>query len=129
MNSTAIQLLRKLWRRKAENGPASRRERHELITVGDFSIDLETRTATLHGRDLGLNGAEFDLLVFLADHPKQLVTPQTMLATRWAGQGARQRQFVRVLMSLRGKLEADGSAKRYIQTEPWVFYRFNPHAM
>ena len=68
----------------------------ELIEVGDFRIDLQTRSATLGGRELQLDDAEFDLLVFIASHPKQLVTPQTMLATRWPDRGSRQSQFVRV---------------------------------
>jgi DNA-binding response OmpR family regulator len=90
---------------------------------------MHRRTATLRGRELHLDRAEFDMLVFLAAHPKQLVTPQTMLATRWLQTGARQSQFMRVLISLRNKLEACGSAKHYLRTEPWIFYRFDPKAL
>jgi len=37
-----------------------------IIDVGDFRIDLSGRTATLRGRELELNAAEFEVLVFLA---------------------------------------------------------------
>jgi two-component system KDP operon response regulator KdpE len=98
----------------------------ETIAAGDFQIDLENRTATLRGRPLPLTGEEFDLLMFLIDHPRKLVTQQTRLATNWAGHGLRQTEFLRVLVSLQKKLGSEGSTQHYIRTEPWVFYRFDP---
>ena len=100
----------------------------ETIAAGDFRIDLENRTATLRGRPLQLTGEEFDLLMFLIDHPRKLVTQQTRLATNWAGHGLRQTEFLRVLLSLRKKLDSEGSSQHYIRTEPWVLYRFDPGA-
>ena len=101
----------------------------ETIAAGDFQIDLENRTATLRGRPLQLTGEEFDLLMFLIDHPRKLVTQQTRLATNWAGHGLRQTEFLRVLLSLRKKLDSEGSSQHYIRTEPWVFYRFDPGSL
>jgi two-component system KDP operon response regulator KdpE len=100
----------------------------ETIAAGDFRIDLGNRTATLRGRPLQLTGEEFDLLMFLIDHPRKLVTQQTRLATNWAGHGLRQTEFLRVLLSLRKKLDSESSSQHYIRTEPWVFYRFDPGA-
>ena len=115
--------------RRDERGSDAPADPLDIRKVGDFQFDMVRRTAMLNGRELGLDPAEFDLLLFLIEHPKQLVTPQTVLATRWPGRGPRQSQFVRVLMSLRGKLEAGGSGKQYIRTEPWIFYRFDPHSL
>jgi two-component system KDP operon response regulator KdpE len=100
----------------------------ETIAAGDFRIDLENRTASLRGRPLPLTAEEFDLLMFLIDHPRKLVTQQTRLATNWAGRGLRQTEFLRVLLSLQKKLGSESSAQHYIRTEPWVFYRFDPGA-
>jgi DNA-binding response OmpR family regulator len=100
----------------------------ETIAAGDFRIDLENRTATLRGLPLQLTGEEFDLLVFLIDHPRKLVTQQTRLATNWSGHGLRETEFLRVLLSLRKKLDSEGSSQHYIRTEPWVLYRFDPGA-
>jgi DNA-binding winged helix-turn-helix (wHTH) protein len=79
-------------------------------------------------RELQLSSEEeFDLLVFLAGHPKRLVTPRTRLATNWTGSALRQAEFMRVLQPLRKKLDAEGdSTQHYIQTEPWILYRFDP---
>lgn len=97
-----------------------------IIESGDFKIDLATRKVTLRGEDLSLTSEEFDVLVFLAGHPQRLVTPHTMLATSLSANGFRQTKFLRVLMSLRKKLDAAGHGKHYLQTEPWIIYRFDP---
>jgi two-component system KDP operon response regulator KdpE len=99
-----------------------------MIESGDFKIDLAARTVTLRGEDLSLTAEEFDVLVFLAGHPQRMVTPHTMLATSWTANGLRQTEFLRVLMSLRKKLDVAGHGKRYLKTEPWVIYRFDPSA-
>jgi two-component system KDP operon response regulator KdpE len=98
----------------------------EMIESGDFKIDLAARTVTLRGEDLPLTSEEFDVLVFLARHPKRMVTPHTVLATRWDASGLRQTEFLRALVSLRKKLDAAGHGKHYLRTEPWVIYRFDP---
>ena len=85
----------------------------ETIAAGDFRIDLENRTATLRGRPLQLTGEEFDLLMFLIDHPRKLITQQTRLATNWDGHGLRQTEFLRVLLSLRKKMEFEGSSQHF----------------
>ena len=41
-----------------------------MIESGDFRIELARRTVTLRGRELPLTSEEFDVLVFLAGHPK-----------------------------------------------------------
>jgi two-component system KDP operon response regulator KdpE len=99
-----------------------------MIESGDFQIDLAARTVTLRGEDLSLTAEEFDVLVFLAGHPQRMVTPHTMLATSWTANGLRQTEFLRVLMSLRKKLDVAGHGKRYLKTEPWVIYRFDPNS-
>ena len=97
-----------------------------MIKSGDFHIDIDKRTVTLRGQQLELTSEEFDVLVFLAGHPQRLVTPHTMLATRWTANRPRQTEFLRVLISLREKLDAVGPGKHYLRTEPWVIYRFDP---
>jgi len=97
----------------------------EIIEAGDFHLNVATRTAVLRGTTLELTASEFDLLVFLVNHPKHLVTPQTKLTTGWASSTIRQTEFLKTLASLRKKLESQGSGRCYIRTEPWVFYRFD----
>jgi len=100
----------------------------EIIEAGEFQINVTARIVKLRGCELDLTSAEFDLLVFLVEHPKQLITPHTRLATNWSNSAVQQTEFLRTLMLIRKKLESGDSAHCYIRTEPWVFYRFNATA-
>ena len=96
------------------------------IRFGDFKIDLDERIVALRDQELGLTSEEFDVLVFLASHPRSLVTPQTMLARSSTANQLGQTKFLTALVSLRKKLDATGHGKHYLHTEPWVIYRFDP---
>jgi two-component system, OmpR family, KDP operon response regulator KdpE len=98
-----------------------------VIETGDFHIDLETRAVRLGGRDVRLTPKEFDLLVFLAQHARKVVTTRKLLAGVWGGNSTEQPEYARVFVAhLRKKLEPDPEKPRYILTEPWVGYRFEP---
>jgi two-component system KDP operon response regulator KdpE len=98
------------------------------IRFGDFKIDLDERIVTLRDHELRLTAEEFDVLVFLARHPRSLVTPQTRLARSSTANQLGQTKFLTTLISLRKKLDAAGHGKHYLQTEPWILYRFDPTA-
>jgi len=104
----------------------SRRPR--VIEAGDFMIDLERFTASVRGHDLRLTAAEFELLVFLVGHRRKVVTPRTLLVTRWTPREVHQEDFLPVLQSLRRKLEAEIPTQHYLRTEPWLLCRFEPSA-
>jgi two-component system KDP operon response regulator KdpE len=121
------QLFAKTWDRTPEQDTAEESvSLRGMIESGDFKIDLDGRTVTLCGQELRLTSEEFDVLVFLADHPQSLVTRRTMLATIWTANRLRQTEFLRALFSLRKKLDAAAPGKHYLRTEPWVVYRFDP---
>ena len=109
-----------------EANPAEVQEPLSTIRSGDFRIDLDRRSASLLGQELALTSEEFDLLVFLAGHPRSLITPRTVLASGWSDQGVRRTELWRALLSLRSKLNAiAGPGRQYLRTEPWVAYRFD----
>ncbi|HVO81027.1 MAG TPA: winged helix-turn-helix domain-containing protein [Terriglobales bacterium] len=114
--------LGNLLRRAPEARPEPQ---NEVIDTGDFHIDLQAHQVTVRGRQIELTSEEFDMLVFLAGHPRRVVTPSTQLNTRWGEHEVRQTQFLRVLTALRQKIEAAAGRAGYIRTEPWVFYRFD----
>lgn len=99
----------------------------QLIEIGDFHINLETRDVQVKGRSVHLTPKEFDLLVYLAQHPGKVVTHRALLAAIWGDNSLEQPEYLRVFVGhLRKKLEADEGPPRYIVTEPWVGYRFEP---
>jgi two-component system KDP operon response regulator KdpE len=98
-----------------------------VIASGDFRIDLEGHSVTLSGRDVRLTPKEFDLLVYLAQHPRKVITTRKLLAAVWGSNSTEQPEYVRVFVNhLRKKLEPNAETPRYILTEPWVGYRFEP---
>lgn len=98
-----------------------------LIEEGDFVIDLAAHKVSVRRKVVHLTPKEFDLLVYLARHAGKVVTHRTLLGAIWGGQSTEQVEYLRVFVrQLRKKLEPDGDSPRYIVTEPWVGYRFEP---
>jgi two-component system, OmpR family, KDP operon response regulator KdpE len=96
------------------------------IDTGDFSIDIEAHIATLNGKSLHLTPTEFELLLYFARNAGKALTHRALLTAVWGAQSAHQPEYLRVFIGqLRRKLEAEGN-KQYIQTEPWIGYRFVP---
>ena len=97
------------------------------IAVGDFSVDLETRRVLVRGGEVHLSPKEFDLLVYWASHPNKVITHRALLAAVWGDTPSAQPDHLRVFVThLRKKLEPEDGSARYIITEPWVGYRFEP---
>ncbi len=96
--------------------------------VGDFRVDLEGRRVHVRGNEVRLTPKEFDLFVYMARHPNRVITHRTLLEAVWGEASQEQPEYLRVFMGqLRKKLEPDPSQPRYLVTEPWVGYRFNPN--
>jgi len=97
------------------------------LEVGDFRIDLDGRRVHIRGQEVRLTPKEFDLFVYMARHPNRVLTHRTLLEAVWGEASQEQPEYLRVFMGqLRKKLEVDFSNPRYLVTEPWVGYRFNP---
>ena len=95
--------------------------------VGDFKVDLEGRRVHVRGTETRLTPKEFDLFVYMARHPSRVITHRTLLEAVWGEASQEQPEYLRVFMGqLRKKLEPDPSNPKYLVTEPWVGYRFNP---
>jgi two-component system, OmpR family, KDP operon response regulator KdpE len=97
------------------------------IEIGDFQIDLEAHSVTVAGREVRLTPKEFDVLGYMAQHPRKVLTHHSILSAVWGSNSVEQNEYLRVFVGqLRKKLEPDASSPKYILTEPWVGYRFEP---
>lgn len=102
-------------------------EEDPVIEIGDFRIDTAAHKVTVRRSEVRLTPKEFELLVYLARRPGKVINHRTLLAAVWGGQSTEQPEYLRVFVGqLRKKLEPDSSSPRYIVTEPWVGYRFEP---
>jgi two-component system, OmpR family, KDP operon response regulator KdpE len=102
-------------------------ESDSAFAVGDFRVDPETLRVRVRGLDVQLTQKEFDLFVFMARRPRCVLDHRTLLTQIWGEAARAQTEYLRVYVGqLRKKLEAQPSRPRYLVTEPWVGYSFNP---
>jgi len=100
-----------------------------VIEAGDLRIDRAGRRVTVHGDEVRLTPKEFDVLIYLAQQPGKVVTHRSLLGAVWGDQSTEQIEYLRVFINrLRKKLQTSPDSPRYIVTDPWVGYRFDPDA-
>lgn len=99
------------------------------IQTGDFRIDPDAHAVFLNGEPVHLTPKEFELLLYFARNAGKVLTHRVLLSAVWGAQSAQQPEYLRVFVGqLRKKLNSDGG-KEYIQTEPWIGYRFVPEGV
>src|SRR5687768_15757815 len=98
-----------------------------VLESGDFHVDLEAREVKVRGKEIHLTPKEFELLIYFIKHSGKVLTHRTLLSAIWGGNYVEQNEYLRVFVgNLRKKIEPDAAAPRYILTEPWIGYRFDP---
>src|SRR6266536_5274071 len=91
--------------------------REEIIHARSIVIDPRTRQATVSGKQVSLTPKEFDLLHFLASHPRQVFSQQQLLDQIWSYTYAGQTSTVTVhIRHLREKIEEDPARPQLIET-------------
>jgi two-component system KDP operon response regulator KdpE len=97
------------------------------ISLGDFHVDIAKRIVKVRGNEVRLTPKEFDLLIYLLNHSGKVITHRALLGAVWGANSTEQPEYLRVFINhLRKKLEPEDGTPRYIITEPWVGYRFEP---
>jgi two-component system KDP operon response regulator KdpE len=121
----SIQELQARVRAQLRRSLAAESEAPQIISAGDFYIDIPQHRVVVRGQDTHLTPKQFDLLVCLAQHPGQVLTHRALLHAVW-GTNADQPEYLRVnIGQLRKKIELTDEPA-YIVTEPWIGYRFRP---
>ena len=121
----SIQELQARVRAQLRRSLAAESETPQIISAGDFYIDIPQHRVVVRGQDTHLTPKQFDLLVCLAQHPGQVLTHRALLHAVW-GTNADQPEYLRVnIGQLRKKIELTDEPA-YIVTEPWIGYRFRP---
>jgi DNA-binding response OmpR family regulator len=106
--------------------PPRESDASKTITSGDVAIVPDERAVTIGGRPIGLTAKEFDLLHFLASHPRQVFTRDQLLDRVWGTEYIADESTVTVhVRRLREKIEPDPSNPTYVLTVWGVGYKFN----
>jgi len=104
---------------------AGRGEEEPRIVLDGLEVDLAARVVRRDGEPVHLTPIEFDLLRALVRNRGRLMTHRKLLVDVWGPEYVDDVQPLRThIARLRAKIEPDGSARRYIVTDPGVGYRF-----
>ncbi len=97
------------------------------VSFSDLTIDPGLRTVTVRGEQVSLTAKEFDLLWYLARHPRQVFSRTQLLDQVWGYEFYGDESTVTVhVRRLREKIEIDASHPNYVQTVWGVGYKFEP---
>jgi two-component system KDP operon response regulator KdpE len=95
--------------------------------AGDFKIDPQQRLVEVNGQPVHLTPKEYDLIQYFIAHRGKVMTHRAILSAIWGSNSTEQPEYLRVFIAnLRKKLERNPRAPKYIKTEPWIGYRFDP---
>jgi DNA-binding response OmpR family regulator len=94
------------------------------LWFGDVELERETRDARKSGTQIRLTAKEFDLLWFLASHPRRVFSRDQLMASVWGYTAALDTGTVTVhVRRLREKVEDDPSQPCYLETVWGIGYR------
>ncbi len=122
-----IARVKVIFRRNEDKAsPDLSRNSQPLIHYDGLEIDLDKRKVTLNELRVDLSPKEFELLVLLASNPGKSYSRKRLLNLVWGYDFEGYEHTVNSHINrLRGKIEADVSAPKYILTTWGIGYRFN----
>ncbi len=104
-------------------------DQEKPLVFGELRLESSTRTVARGGMEIVLTAKEFDLVWFLARHPRQVFSRTQLLDRVWGYEFYGDESTVTVhIRRLREKIEEDPSQPRYIHTVWGVGYKFEAPA-
>jgi len=93
----------------------------------EITLDFERRQLTVRGEEVHLTPKEFDVLKHLIANQGKPLSHRRILQSVWGPDYGEETENLRVVINqLRKKIETDPADPKFIRTEPWVGYRFQP---
>jgi two-component system, OmpR family, KDP operon response regulator KdpE len=93
----------------------------------ELTLDFESRQLMVRGEEVHLTPKEFDVLKHLIANQGKPLSHRRILQSVWGPDYGEETENLRVVINqLRKKIEADPAHPKFIRTEPWVGYRFQP---
>lgn len=112
-------------RRTQQNQP--QRARAQVLQFGDLRIDPTAHVVQIKEQSIELTSTEFDLLLFLARHPRQVFTKEQLMEKVWRYDQPIDANTVYVHMRrLRQKVERDTKNPLWLHTVWGTGYKFEP---
>ncbi|GCD84089.1 MULTISPECIES: response regulator transcription factor [Parageobacillus] len=100
------------------------RRNHSTFDYGTLKINTYTREVFVNGRRVNLTPKEFELLQFLAEHPRQVFNHDQLYQRVWGNELIDEHTIRVFIARLREKIEENPSKPRWIHTVWGVGYKF-----
>ena len=99
--------------------------RPEMLKVRGLEIDRESRRVWVNGKETNMTSKEYDLLLFLAEHPDTVFSKDRLFDSVWGVDAYGDVSTVTVhIKHIRDKIELNPDRTQYIETVWGVGYRF-----
>lgn len=99
--------------------------RPEILKIRGLEIDRDARRVWVNGREKNMTSKEYDLLLFLAEHPDTVFSKDRLFDSVWGMDAYGDVSTVTVhIKHIRDKIEIDPEHIQYIETVWGVGYRF-----
>jgi Tol biopolymer transport system component/DNA-binding winged helix-turn-helix (wHTH) protein len=95
-----------------------------LIRFEGFELRPAARSLTWNGQAIVLRSKTFDLLLYLAQHPHQVVTKDELMAALWPDSFVEESNLTQQIFLLRKALSENGHGERIVVTVPGKGYQF-----
>ena len=104
---------------------AKKSNHNDILEIKGLRIDKTARRVFINGVEKQFTTKEYDLLLFLAEHPDEVFRKQDLFKEIWGMESVGDITTVTVhIKKIREKMEDDPSTPRYIETIWGVGYRF-----
>lgn len=111
--------------RRSSQASALGQKNGKQITVGDLTLDSESRAVVINGKEVNLTAKEFDLLELLLMNPGKVYSREKLLNIVWGYEYPGDVRTVDVhVRRLREKIETNASDPKYVHTKWGVGYYF-----
>lgn len=101
-------------------------ETRNVLASKELSFDFGKRTIIVRGAAVHLTPKEFEVLRELVANNGIPMSHRRLLQAVWGPDYGDETESLRVVINqLRKKIESNPAKPKFIQTEPWVGYRFN----
>ena len=108
-----------------ESLTGTKTESSDVVEIRGLKIDRAARRVFLNGEEKSLTTKEFDVLLFMAEHPNRVYTKEELFQQIWDMDAIGDSATVTVhIKKIREKIELDKSNPQYIETLWGVGYRF-----
>lgn len=98
-------------------------EKEQIVSFGNVTVNITSRTVTKDGQELSLSLREFDLLAFLCQHKNTAISKEKIISEVWGAFSLVEPSTLTVhIRWLREKLEDEPAKPKYIKTVYKVGY-------